>query len=79
MIGDFKVMGKYSYLQINKKGTLKKLPPIPWYYQLWFLLKNTFGKPVTMQEIEKASKKSFYNRAYKNMKKRKRKITWKKK
>lgn len=54
MIGEYKVIGKEGYLQINNKGTLQKLPKIPWWWEAWFLIKSNFKK-IHINEIKKVA------------------------
>lgn len=56
MIGQFKVIGKDCYLQTNNKGTLEKLPPLKWYWQIYFAFKNAFKGHVHINEIREKAK-----------------------
>jgi hypothetical protein len=57
MIGDFKVMGDYCYLQTNEGGTLERLPRMRFWWVLWFAFKNNFlGKPIGKSEVDAALK-----------------------
>lgn len=57
MIGQFRVIGKDCYLQVNKQGTLQSLPPIPWYWQMYFAFKDHFKGNVTINEVTEVSKR----------------------
>ena len=55
MIGQvYYIHGTY-YMQVNAKGTLEKLPPIPWYRQLRLYLMNRFGV-LHLQDVREAWK-----------------------
>lgn len=56
IVGEFKIIGDYCYIAINKKGTLERLPKIKWYWQIWFAIKNVFGKLHIEEVREKARK-----------------------
>lgn len=66
MIGGFRIIGSECYLQINKSGTLQKLPKLKWYYIFYFAFKNAFKGGVHMSEIEDAAYKSRRKRLSKN-------------
>lgn len=38
MIGQIVVIGKETYLMVNKQGTLEKLPKIPWWSALYLYI-----------------------------------------
>lgn len=42
MIGKYKIIGGIGYLQINKSGTLIKMPKTTWIKELFLLIKSHF-------------------------------------
>ena len=44
MIGQIIYHGSVAYVQVNEKGTLEKLPRIPWHRQLWLFWLNRCGR-----------------------------------
>ena len=51
MTGEFKIIGGTSYLQVNKFGTLEKLPKLKWYWIVWFAFKSAFIGPISLREV----------------------------
>lgn len=51
MIGEIKIIRGDCYLQINKEGTLKILPPLRWYHVIYLYTKSRFTK-IHINEIE---------------------------
>lgn len=55
MVGDFLQIGGTSYLRVNGKGTLEKLPHLKWFWVLYFIVKNHFKGSVDISEVRKAA------------------------
>ncbi len=60
MVGQFKIIGNECYLQVNKSGTLEKLPKLKWYMVFYFAFKSCFKGNISIEEIRKASLGSDY-------------------
>lgn len=58
MIGEFKIIGGNYYLQVNKEGTLQRLPPLRWYCVVWLYAKSRFSK-IHINEVEALIKKDW--------------------
>lgn len=58
MIGEIKFIGKEMYMQTNKQGTLQKLDPVAWYYQIWLYLISKVKGEVHIDTVKKYIKKS---------------------
>ena len=58
MIGEFKIIGKTSYLKMNKSGTLQKLPKLKWWWVVYFAFKQEFCGHVSLEEIRTRAVKS---------------------
>ena len=72
MIGDFKIISDDSYLIVNEKGTLMKLPKLSGMMQLKLFFANIlFGKKFTYKEIETLAKKKAVLRFFRKRKKKK--------
>ena len=52
MIGDVRYIEGTAYVKVNDHATLEKLPPIPWYRQIWLFFLNRFGK-LHLEDVRK--------------------------
>jgi len=71
MICKVRVIGKDTYITVNARGTLEKLPRLKWYQVLYLVFKEHFKGGVHYSEIREMCKKAeFKKRAIKSRKRK---------